>query len=179
MIIERKFQNVQCDRCGALLDEEMWCDDPDALRGILGECGWIECEGGRHYCDECWEYDDDDNIVTKDGRKWTDYDHREILQDEQQWHLDNLKDLLDPRLTLTQIRMEIIKAILLSREMATSVFKDVMNREIDNALCLLNYRHRRASQQEKDIYDTFREHRIFYRLMKDGFPNKIEDVNIY
>ena len=46
---------------------------------VLDECGWIECEGGRHYCDKCWTYDDDDNIETKDGRKWDDYSHKEIL----------------------------------------------------------------------------------------------------
>jgi len=78
MIINRQFHNIKCDNCGALLDEETWWDDKDALTTtILDECGWIEC-GGRHYCDECWEHDDDDNIVTRDGRKWTDYDHKEI-----------------------------------------------------------------------------------------------------
>lgn len=80
MVIERKFMNIQCDHCGALLDEETWCDDAEALKGILDECGWIECEGGRHYCDECHHYDDDDNIVTEDGRKWDDFSHKEIKE---------------------------------------------------------------------------------------------------
>ena len=79
MVIDRKFYNIRCDHCGALLDEETWWDDKDVIaKDILGECGWIECEGGRHYCDGCWHYDDDDNIVTEDGRKWGDYDHSEI-----------------------------------------------------------------------------------------------------
>lgn len=79
MIINRTFHNVECDHCGALLDEETWWDDKEALTtNILPDCGWIECEGSRHYCEECWTRDDDDNIVTKDGRKWDDYDHKEI-----------------------------------------------------------------------------------------------------
>ena len=78
MIIDRRFYNIQCDHCGKLLDEETWWGDKDLVEGlILDECGWIECEG-RHYCDECWSRDDDDNIVTKDGRKWTDDDHKRI-----------------------------------------------------------------------------------------------------
>lgn len=78
MIIDRQFYNIQCDHCGKLLDEETWWGEKDLVEGlILDECGWIECEG-RHYCDECWSRDDDDNIVTKDGRKWTDDDHKRI-----------------------------------------------------------------------------------------------------
>lgn len=78
MIIERLFHNIKCDCCEALLDEDTWWNDKDALTQVLDECGWIECEG-RHYCDECWIRDDDDNIVTKDGRKWSDEDHKEII----------------------------------------------------------------------------------------------------
>ena len=67
MIVDRQFHNIKCDACGRLIDDETWWDDKDALTTqILDDCNWIECEG-RHYCDECWEYDDDDNIVTKDG----------------------------------------------------------------------------------------------------------------
>lgn len=80
MIIDRIFYNIQCDHCGELLDDETWYDDKDACRSILDECGWIECEG-RHYCDQCWHIDDDDNIVTGDGRKWSDYDHKEIKEE--------------------------------------------------------------------------------------------------
>lgn len=80
MIITREFNNIKCDHCGKLFDEETWWDDKDALTGqILDENGWIECEG-RHYCDQCWEFDDDDNIVTKDGRKWDGDTHKEILK---------------------------------------------------------------------------------------------------
>ena len=86
MIVDRQFHNIKCDACGRLIDDETWWDDKDALTTqILDECNWIECEGGRHYCDECWEYDDDDNIVTKDGRKWDDNDHKEIKLSGFEW----------------------------------------------------------------------------------------------
>ena len=49
MLVKREFHNIECDCCGQLLDEETWWDDQDALTTtILPECGWIECEGGRH-----------------------------------------------------------------------------------------------------------------------------------
>jgi len=80
MIIDRQFHNIKCDCCGRLIDDETWWENGEPVPAILDECGWIECEG-RHYCDECWEHDDDDNIVTKDGRKWDDYDHKEIKED--------------------------------------------------------------------------------------------------
>lgn len=83
MIIDRQFHNIKCDACGRLIDDETWWDNKDALTTqILNDCNWIECEG-RHYCDECWSHDDNDNIVTKDGRKWTDYDHREIKNNDE------------------------------------------------------------------------------------------------
>lgn len=79
MIEDKKFYNIRCDGCGRLLDEETWWDDREALTSTtLCDCNWIGCEGGRHYCDECWHYDDDDNIVTSDGRRWTGTGHMEI-----------------------------------------------------------------------------------------------------
>ena len=93
---------MPAEACGRLIDDETWWDDKDALTTqILDECNWIECDG-RHYCDECWEFDDDDNIVTKDGRKWTDYDHKEIRQ-----HRMNYLSLSED-MTLTQFRMELV-----------------------------------------------------------------------
>lgn len=35
----------------------------------------VECD----YCPDCWELDDDDNIVTKDGKVW-DWDTGEFLR---------------------------------------------------------------------------------------------------
>lgn len=70
MIRKQEFFNIECDHCGSMLDEENWWDDKETCESLLTECNWKKL-GDRHYCDKCWEYDDDDNIVTKDGRKWT------------------------------------------------------------------------------------------------------------
>lgn len=179
MIIDRTFYNVKCAHCGALLDEENWYDDKEVLSAILRECNWIECEGGLHYCENCHQVDDDDNIVTADGRKW-DYDtHKEILTDEQRYHLDYLKDLLDPKLTLTQLRFEIIKAIHLYYSMVGTLYKRALQDEIDSAYRLLNCRLDNASDAERKIYESFGNNRVFYNLQNDGFPNDGKDVNIY
>ena len=69
MIEKKEFYNVRCDCCGQLLDEETWWDN-DILDVMLKEANWRKL-GDKHCCDSCWEYDDDDNIVTKDGRKYT------------------------------------------------------------------------------------------------------------
>ena len=70
MIRKQEFFNIECDHCGAMLDEETWWDDKETTESLLDECGWKKL-GDRHYCEDCWEFDDDDNIVTKDGRKFT------------------------------------------------------------------------------------------------------------
>ena len=77
-LVKREFHNIECDCCGQLLDEETWWDDQEVLPAILAECGWKQL-GGGHYCEECWNRDDDDNIVTKDGRKFDD-DGNEIKE---------------------------------------------------------------------------------------------------
>lgn len=51
---------------------------PDAAKLYLDENGFKEL-GGKHYCGCCWYYDDDDNIVTKDGRKFNGDTEEEIL----------------------------------------------------------------------------------------------------
>ena len=67
---KQEFFNIECAHCGAMLDEENWWDDKETCESLLPVCNWKKL-GDRHNCDECWEYDGDDNIVTKDGRKWT------------------------------------------------------------------------------------------------------------
>ena len=178
MIIDRTFHNIQCDHCGALIDEETWWDDMEVLTStILDGCGWIECEGGRHYCDECWTRDDDDNIVTKDGRKWDDDKHKEILTDKQRYQLDYLEDLLDPNLTLTQIRIEIIKAKFLFHSMVGWLYKKPLGNEIVQAMLLLDDRKATAPQWQIDCYNTFADSGLFYHLEQQGFPEKT--TNIY
>ena len=69
MNVKEYFFNRTCDVCGALLDEECWHNEAQTLNDVAAECDWKHL-GGRDYCHDCWEWDDDDNIVTKDGRKF-------------------------------------------------------------------------------------------------------------
>ena len=164
MIVERQFYNVKCDHCGRLLDDETWWDAKDAMPAILGECGWIECEGERHYCDECWMRDDDDNIVTKDGRKWTDYDHKEIKS-----HRMNYLHLSDD-MTLTQFRMELIKGKALYNSMVGTLYKSMLFDDLavgkewfDELLAV------RKGTAEFDCYYTFMSHGIFRLAQNDAY----------
>lgn len=80
MILKVEFYNIKCDCCGSLLSEETWWDDRETSESLLSECGWKKL-GGCHYCPDCRYYDDDDNIVTKDGRKFDGETEKEIKED--------------------------------------------------------------------------------------------------
>ena len=77
-IIKEYFYNIECDVCGECADVTCWHTDPDTAKLYLDENGFKEL-GGKHYCGDCWHYDDDDNIVTKDGRKFNGDTEEEIL----------------------------------------------------------------------------------------------------
>ena len=70
MLKKKVFSNIVCDCCNTELDES-WHDDHDVLKLLIAKNNWKEL-GGDHYCPECWRIDDEDNIVTKDNRKFTD-----------------------------------------------------------------------------------------------------------
>ena len=156
MIVDRQFHNIKCDACGRLIDDETWWDDKDALTTqILNECNWIECEG-RHYCDECWEYDDDDNIVTKDGRKWTGDGHKEIRQ-----HRMNCLSLSED-MTLTQFRMELVKGCVLFNSMTGSLYKRMLFDDLNEGRkWFYELFYSRRGTPEYDRYCTFLLHDIF------------------
>lgn len=80
MIIKEYFYNVQCDCCKALGNEEMWNNEP-SRDDILG-CfhSWLEL-GGKDYCQDCWHYDDDNHIVTADGKVWDEDTEEEIIKE--------------------------------------------------------------------------------------------------
>ena len=69
MIVDKKFYNVKCDCCGALFNETYW-DEVEGATCMLDDCGWKALEPDKHYCPDCYEWDDDHHLVTKDGRKW-------------------------------------------------------------------------------------------------------------
>lgn len=164
MIVDRQFHNIKCDACWRLIDDETWYDDKNALTTqILDECNWIECEG-RHYCDECWEHDDDDNIVTKDGRKWTDYDHKEIRQ-----HRMNYLSLSDD-MTLTQFRMELVKGGCLFRSMVGSLYKSMLFDDLtEGEEWFMKLLANRKGTPESDCYYTFVSHGIFRLAQNDAY----------
>jgi hypothetical protein len=70
MIRKKELYNVECDHCGALMDDEMWRKKEEACEVMLDVYGWMKL-GGRHYCEKCWMRVEHDDIVTSDGRKWT------------------------------------------------------------------------------------------------------------
>ena len=79
MNVKEYFFNRKCDCCGAMLDEDMWHNETQTLNDVAAEAYWQHLDG-RDYCHDCWDYDDDDNIVCKDGRKF-DRDTYERIRD--------------------------------------------------------------------------------------------------
>lgn len=64
MIKSKLFHTVICDNCGADSNGDSeysaW-GEIDTAEDLAKESGWY-CEDGKHYCDKCWSWDDDDNI---------------------------------------------------------------------------------------------------------------------
>lgn len=67
MIVEVKMYTVDCDNCGKNYDEgtdySCW-NDPEAALTIAKEGDFIEHEG-KHYCPDCYSYDDNDVLIIK------------------------------------------------------------------------------------------------------------------
>lgn len=64
MIQEVKMYTINCDNCGSNLNEgseySCWVDE-NSTEEIRQDEGW-EKVGNKHYCTECFEYDEDYNI---------------------------------------------------------------------------------------------------------------------
>jgi hypothetical protein len=84
MKVKTESMKLVCDGCGETFETGegyvCYADDPDGslLWSDASASDWLQM-GDRHYCPDCWERDDDDNILTKDGRKYND-DHELIEQ---------------------------------------------------------------------------------------------------
>lgn len=78
MKVSEIFYNVKCDCCGELLDPDMWYDETSPIGSIYDECCWKHL-GGKDYCIDCWTWDDDDHIVTKDNRMFDGDTFEEII----------------------------------------------------------------------------------------------------
>lgn len=67
MVKEVKMFTVICDSCGKDVcdgtDYSGW-NDEQYIEEVAKEANWIKLED-IHYCDNCYELDDDDNIILK------------------------------------------------------------------------------------------------------------------
>ena len=61
---EVKMAVYYCDNCGEKLKDGDFIGYIDADIWDFGEHNWIEHEG-KHYCPNCYEIDDEDNIIIK------------------------------------------------------------------------------------------------------------------
>lgn len=77
MYVKEYFYNIQCDCCKALANEDLWSVDYEGVREDADESGWYTL-GGKHYCPNCAKIDDDDNIITADGKVWNGDTHELI-----------------------------------------------------------------------------------------------------
>lgn len=62
---------ILCDNCGVDLcenDEFSGWDDIDWLIQGADEANWYT-EDGKHYCEECYSWDDEDKLVLDETRK--------------------------------------------------------------------------------------------------------------
>lgn len=67
MIKEVTMYTVICDNCGHDVNKDAeysaWNDRDYAVECAL-ESDWIE-KDDKHYCPECFSYDDDDNLILR------------------------------------------------------------------------------------------------------------------
>lgn len=163
MIIKKEFYNIKCDCCGQVLDEEEYWDEIEGVESMLDTCGWKAMENGRHYCHDCWEWDDDDNIQCKDGRKY-DEDCQEIMT-----HRMSYMEVGE-WMTLTQFRTEIARSEALFHTMIGSPYKAALYDDIqeswrwfDELLAM------RRGTPEYACFSTFLSHGIFRRFGDDTY----------
>ncbi len=69
MIVKEIFYGIECDRCKELHndgDHEFWFDEDSAVEYAI-ESDWIE-KHGKHYCNDCYEIDNKDNVIIYEDR---------------------------------------------------------------------------------------------------------------
>lgn len=77
--VKEYFYNTVCDCCGELCNGEYWRVDETYADEDLGDNNWIE-RGGKYYCPNCWHYDENNDIVTADGKVWSGEDDSLIAE---------------------------------------------------------------------------------------------------
>lgn len=68
MLVKANCHNVKCDCCGRIANEEVWSVDETEARQDAMENHFFLRIDGKDYCPDCYHYDDNDRIITKDGR---------------------------------------------------------------------------------------------------------------
>lgn len=77
MLVKANCYNVKCDCCGTFASEEDWLVDEDAAKQEAEYSSFLNL-GGKDYCLDCYRYDDEARIVTKDGRVFDGETYEEI-----------------------------------------------------------------------------------------------------
>lgn len=63
MIIEEKIYTVECDCCNSIMDSDISPLFRESDAEEAARCkGWLVTENS-HYCPNCWDYDDNGNVV--------------------------------------------------------------------------------------------------------------------
>lgn len=68
MIEKKTYYNVKCDYCGEHASKEKWHEQEHTLASATER--WMHL-GGKDYCPDCWQWDKNGNIKTRDGKVWT------------------------------------------------------------------------------------------------------------
>ena len=77
MLVKADCYNVKCDCCGNFANEEEWVADETAAKQDAEYYDFLHL-GGKDYCPDCYHYDDNDRIITKDGRVFDGETYEEI-----------------------------------------------------------------------------------------------------
>ena len=83
-VIKEYFYNVKCDCCGQHLgNEELWrADEQGAKDDAYNDDGGFINLGGKDYCPSCYQIDENDNYVTKDGKVFDGDTQEEIITED-------------------------------------------------------------------------------------------------
>lgn len=157
MIESAPFYNVFCDCCK---DErnpasEMWWNNKsDAINDALDNANYKEL-GGKFYCPKCYSYaviNEQDVIVTKDGRRFWDETEEEITitLTEEEKHLVSLaaSDIETGRHLLNERANEQLEMIAFIQNAIKKEIYDLTDREnliLEEYKCCIDYDY--AKQQ--------------------------------
>lgn len=64
-IIEKTFYGVKCDGCGKELEEDYY-EEEKWTEEVAQQSGWLVIKG-KHYCEDCYHYGDNNELILGDG----------------------------------------------------------------------------------------------------------------